>query len=152
MFDADCKALFSGKRLSVREKNPLRMRKGLFVFRKIVYTVFVIGCVSISLSPMKFSLTRCMMKFVYPAIIRKTEDGRFKATFPDLLYCEAYGDTVEDAVDNANDAARDWLEAELQEDVPDFPGVSEYQDMELTEGDIVRNIAVTVRFYVGWDE
>ena len=92
------------------------------------------------------------MKFVYPAIIRKTEDGRFKATFPDLLYCEAYGDTLEDAVDNANDAARDWLEAELHDDAPDFPGTTELQDMELKEGDVVRNIAVTVRFYVGWDE
>lgn len=92
------------------------------------------------------------MKFVYPAIIRKTEDGRFKAIFPDLLYCEAYGDTLEDAVDNANDAARDWLETELQEETPDFPGRSEPEDMELKEGDVVRNIAVTVRFYVGWDE
>jgi hypothetical protein len=59
---------------------------------------------------------------------------------------------LEDAVDNANEAARDWLEAELQDDAPDFPGITEPEDMELKEGDVVRNIAVTVRFYVGWDE
>lgn len=93
-----------------------------------------------------------MMKFIYPAIIRQTESGRYKAVFPDLLYCEAEGDTVEDAVDNANDAARDWLEAEIAEEQPDFPPVSDPRDLELQEGDVVRNIAVTVRFYVGWDE
>lgn len=92
------------------------------------------------------------MKFVYPAIIRKTENGNYRAFFPDLAYCEAFGDSVEDAVDNANDAARDWLEAEVAEEEPDFPAVSDLQDLELKEGDVVRNIAVTVRFYVGWDE
>lgn len=92
------------------------------------------------------------MKFVYPAIIHKVEDGCYKATFPDLLYCEAMGDSIEDAVDNANDAARDWLEAELMEEVPDFPGITDVNDMKLEDGDVVRDIAVTVRFNVGWDE
>ena len=92
------------------------------------------------------------MKFVYPAIIRETESGRYHATFPDLMCCEAYGDTVEDTVDNANDAARDWLEAEAAETDPDFPPASDIQDLQLLENDVVRNIAVTIRFYVGWDE
>ncbi len=92
------------------------------------------------------------MKFVYPAIIRKAEAGGYKAFFPDLMYCEAAGDTIEETVDNANDAARDWLEAEAAEDEPDFPPVSDPRDLSLLEGDIIRNIAVTVRFYVGWDE
>ena len=46
----------------------------------------------------------------------------------------------------------EWLEAEVAEDVPDFPPVSDIQDLDIKEGDVVRNIAVTVRFYVGWDE
>lgn len=92
------------------------------------------------------------MKFIYPAIIRKTESGNYRAFFPDLMYCEATGDTIEDAVDNANDAARDWLEAEVAEAEPEFPPVTDLQDLDIKEGDVVRNIAVTIRFYVGWDE
>ena len=45
------------------------------------------------------------MKFVYPAVFRKAEDGTYKGFFPDLACCYAEGDTLEEAVDNANDAA-----------------------------------------------
>ena len=27
------------------------------------------------------------MKFIYPAVFKKTEDGRYKGTFPDLEGC-----------------------------------------------------------------
>ena len=29
------------------------------------------------------------MKFIYPAVFRKTDDGRYQAFFPDLACCEA---------------------------------------------------------------
>ena len=45
------------------------------------------------------------MKFIYPAVFRKNEDGKYKAFFPDLECCEAEGDTLDDAIDNANEAA-----------------------------------------------
>ena len=44
------------------------------------------------------------MKFIYPAVFRKTEDGTYEGHFPDLECCYAKGDTLEDAVDNANEA------------------------------------------------
>ena len=44
-----------------------------------------------------------LMKFIYPAVIRKTEEGKFQASFPDLECCYAVGDTLEEAVDNANE-------------------------------------------------
>ena len=45
------------------------------------------------------------MKFIYPAVFRKKEDGGYDAHFPDLECCEASGETLDDAIDNANEAA-----------------------------------------------
>ena len=58
------------------------------------------------------------MKFIYPAIIRKEENGTFKATFPDLACCEAIGDSLDDVIEKANEAAVGWLELELSEEMP----------------------------------
>ena len=92
------------------------------------------------------------MKFIYPAVFRKKEDGGFRAFFPDLECCEAAGDTLDDAIDNANEACRNWITVELEEEEPLLPYVSEIEDIETEEGDIVRTISVNIRFYEGWDE
>ena len=92
------------------------------------------------------------MKFIYPAIFRKKEDGCYDAHFPDLECCEASGETLDDAIDNANEAARTWITVELEEEDPIFPHVSDLEDIELAEDEIVRNISVNIRFYEGWDE
>lgn len=92
------------------------------------------------------------MKFIYPAIFRKEESGKYKAFFPDLECCYAEGDTLDDAIDNANEAANNWISAELAEEDCNLPSVSDEGDMDLQEGDIVRNISVNIRFYEGWDE
>ena len=92
------------------------------------------------------------MNFIYPAVFRKREDGQYHATFPDLACCEAVGDTLDDAIDNANEAARNWISVELEEEEPDMPCVSDLEDIPVGEGDIVRNISVNIRFYEGWDE
>ena len=92
------------------------------------------------------------MKFIYPAVIRKKEDGVYNAHFPDLECCEASGETLDDAIENANEAARTWITVELEEEDPIFPHVSDLEDIELAEDEIVRNISVNIRFYEGWDE
>lgn len=91
------------------------------------------------------------MKFIYPAIIRKEETGKFRAFMPDLTCCEATGDTLDDAIENVNLAAFDWISLELEEG-GELPGISEESDLTLLEGDIVRNISVNIRFFDGWDE
>lgn len=91
------------------------------------------------------------MKFIYPAVFRKCEDGTYTGFFPDLECCYAKGDTLDDAIDNANEAAYNWISLELEED-GELPSISDESDMELEEGDIVRNISVNIRFYEGWDE
>lgn len=66
-----------------------------------------------------------IMIFIYPAVLRKEGDGRYHAFFPDLECCEASGDTLDDAIDNANDAAKTWIGVELEEDEPILPHVSD---------------------------
>lgn len=90
------------------------------------------------------------MRFIYPAVFRKTENG-YMGFFPDLESCAVTGDTLEEAVDNANEAAANWITVELEEECV-LPPISDAEDMLLEEGDIVRNIAVTLRFTDGWDE
>ena len=92
------------------------------------------------------------MKFKYPAVFHKTETGRYEGYFPDLECCYGEGETLDDAIDSANDAMRDWITLELSEEEPLMPYVSDISDMNLKEGEIVRNISVNIRFYEGWDE
>ena len=41
---------------------------------------------------------------------------------------------------------------EVLEDEMDLPAISDESDLDLLEGDIVRNIQVNIRMYDGWDE
>lgn len=71
------------------------------------------------------------MTFTYPAVFTPhKEDKGFHAYFPDLECCEADGPDLEDAVENARDAARDWITVEL-EDTCDIPPCSHADDIEL---------------------
>lgn len=59
---------------------------------------------------------------------------------------------LDDAIENANAAAYDWIYTELMEFEGKLPPVSDESDLELQEGDVVRNISVNIRFQDGWDE
>ena len=61
-------------------------------------------------------------------------------------------DTLDEAIESANAAAYDWITLELAEDEPAMPPISDESDLDLKEGEIVRNISVNIRFYEGWDE
>lgn len=91
------------------------------------------------------------MKFVYPAVFRKTASGTYRAFFPDLEDCQAEGETLDDAIDNANEAAYNWIYVELNED-GELPSISDHSDLILEKGDEIRNISVNIRFTDGWDE
>ena len=91
------------------------------------------------------------MKFVYPAVFRKTASGTYRAFFPDLEDCQAEGETLDDAIDNANEAAYNWIYVELTED-GELPSISDHSDLILEKGDEIRNISVNIRFSEGWDE
>ena len=66
--------------------------------------------------------------------------------------CYGEGDTLDDAVENANEAACDWLLVELAEEEPELPRITDVSDIPLKDGEVVRQISVNIRFYEGWDE
>lgn len=92
------------------------------------------------------------MKFTYPAIFTQQKDASFTVRFPDLFQCEAAGKDYEEAMANAKDAERDWLETELQEEEINIPFVSRIEDIELSEGEKVQLLSVNIRLMEGWDE
>ena len=92
------------------------------------------------------------MKFVYPAVFRQTEEGTFQAYFPDLDHCEVQGETLNECIEQANEAAYNWIYVELTEFDFELPPISEPDDIELKEGESIRNISVNIRFTDGWDE
>ena len=94
------------------------------------------------------------MKFIYPAVFHKTEEGHYKGYFPDLECCYGEGETLDEAIESANEAARDWITLELSEDEVNLPPISDPRDLEqhLKEGQQVRQICVNIRLFDGWDE
>ena len=42
------------------------------------------------------------MKFIYPAVFRKTDRGTYKGFFPDLAECYGEGETLDEAIEEAN--------------------------------------------------
>lgn len=91
------------------------------------------------------------MTFRYPAVFHKTETGGYTAYFPDLEMCTARGDTIDECINDAIEECRSWIQTELEETL-DLPPVTDYEDIELQEGDEIRTIGVIVRLYDGWDE
>lgn len=91
------------------------------------------------------------MKFIYPAVFKKNENGQYEGYFPDLEGCIASGETLDDAIEAANEAACEWISVELEEETH-LPPVSDPADLVLKDGEIVRNIAANIRLYEGYDE
>ena len=86
------------------------------------------------------------MTFVYPAVFTPKENGTgYEAFFPDLECCKAQGPDLEDAVENARDAAYNWLVSELEEPVSNFPSQSHTEDLALPENAIVKQIMVRIK-------
>ena len=85
------------------------------------------------------------MTFVYPAVFTPKEDGGYQASFPDLECCTAFGRDLEDAIDNAADAAYNWICSELEEDDCMLPSQTAAEPIPLKEGEMVRMIMVRIK-------
>lgn len=92
------------------------------------------------------------MKFIYPAVFRRTADGIYEGYFPDLECCRVMGESLDEAIERANEAASGWIAAELEDEDGELPLVTHPDDIALGEGELVRNICVNHRFFDGWDE
>ena len=93
------------------------------------------------------------MKFIYPAVFRKTETGTYYGFFPDSWKTATLRATLwTKPLTEPTKQRLTGSSLELSEEDCDLPSVTDPEDMELLEGDIVRNISVNIRFYEGWDE
>ena len=86
------------------------------------------------------------MTFVYPAVFTPKEDGTgYQVHFPDLECCEAFCADMEDAIENAADAAYNWIASELEEEDCMLPNQTAVEDILLQEGEEVRRIMVRIK-------
>ncbi len=85
------------------------------------------------------------MTFVYPAIFTPKKDGSgYEAEFPDLECCRAEGPDLEDAVENAREAAYNWICVELEED-GELPPQTHPEDIRAAEGCLIKQIMVRIK-------
>lgn len=87
------------------------------------------------------------MKLIYPAVFEPLEeqDG-FCVTFPDLPGCVTQGDTLEDAVEMAVDAASGWVLDEL-ENGRKAPKASDIRDVEIFDNSFANLILLDMDSY-----
>ena len=58
------------------------------------------------------------MKLHYPMEIVEDEDeGGYVLSFPDLPGCLTIGETIKEAIDNSEDAKRQWLKSAIEEGI-----------------------------------
>lgn len=80
-----------------------------------------------------------MSKYVYPAIISKDEDG-YCVSFPDIDGCYTDGDTLADAIENAEDALCLML-YDMEEDGKELPVASDVKSISTEENQIISLVA-----------
>ena len=86
------------------------------------------------------------MTFIYPAVFTPKKEGPgYHEWFPDLEGCAAVGPDLEDTMDNAREAAYNWICVELEEEFVELPGVSHEDDISLEEGQFVRQMMIVVK-------
>ena len=86
------------------------------------------------------------MTFIYPAVFTPHKDDKgYHDAFPDLECCEVDGPDLEDAIENAREAAYNWIMVELEEEECDLPFASHEDDIHLEEGQFIRRILVTIK-------
>ena len=73
------------------------------------------------------------MKMVYPAIFYPEKEGGYSVVVPDLLGCNAQGETLQEAIQMAQDAALGWLLVAVEEKI-EFPKMSELETIKIEEG------------------
>ena len=85
------------------------------------------------------------MKLVYPAIFKK-EDNGYSVVVPDLMGCCTQGDTLEEAIEMAEDAALGWLLTTL-EDNEEIPKSSNINDIVVEEDEFVSLLLLDLSAY-----
>lgn len=85
------------------------------------------------------------MMVTYPAVFTPLEDNSYQAVFPDLEECRAWGPDLEDTIDNAKEALKNWLMVEIEEG-GSLPEQSHIDDIPLGENSFVKYLMVKLTF------
>lgn len=88
------------------------------------------------------------MKLIYPAVFYPFSDGSggYVVEFPDLPGCVTEGKNLENAFENATDAASGWVLDELEEGNP-VPEASKYENVETRENGQVNMVLLDMDAY-----
>lgn len=70
------------------------------------------------------------MKLVYPACMYEESDGGYSVEVPDLQGCCTQGNTLQEALEMAEDAALGWILTSIEDD-EEIPKASKIEDIEL---------------------
>ena len=73
------------------------------------------------------------MKIVYPVCFYEEEEGGYSIDVPDLLGCCTQSDSLDEAIEMAQDAALGWLTTSI-EDGEDIPAPSKIEDIKIEKG------------------
>lgn len=87
-----------------------------------------------------------MAKYAYPAIFTPENDGSYSVNFPDLEGCYTCGDSLEDAIEMAEDALALVLYG-YEKDERKIPAPSSLDSIELNTGDFLNYIACDTMEY-----
>lgn len=91
------------------------------------------------------------MTLVYPAVFTpKKGQAGYEVAFPDLEQCTAEGPDLEDAIENAKEAAIAWVQAEMEDD-GDLPAQTHIEDIALEENQFVKHLQLIIRSNVDYD-
>lgn len=71
-----------------------------------------------------------MMKLVYPAKFYYEKEGGYSVEVPDLIGCVTQGETLEEAIEMAQDAALGWLLTAIEEE-EEIPKPSTMEEIQI---------------------
>lgn len=74
------------------------------------------------------------MKLVYPVCFYKESEGGYSTEVPDLQGCISQGDTLEETIEMAQDAALGWILTAIEDD-EEIPVPSKIEEVKLTSKD-----------------
>jgi predicted RNase H-like HicB family nuclease len=92
-----------------------------------------------------------MVKYTYPAIFEKEQDGGYSIYFPDIAGCYTQAEDAAEGIENAGDALCLML-YELEKQGRPIPKPGNIKDIEVNDGGFVTQVACDTRLYINYFE
>ena len=86
------------------------------------------------------------MKLVYPAFFYEEDEGGYSVEFPDLKGCITQGETLEEAIEMAEDAALGWILDEVEEG-KEIPKASNIEELTMNRKGFINLLLLDLGAY-----